>query len=142
MIRSLCTIAVFCICITAVQALNADKVDSLITEIELDSEKSFEASHYLFEPADSIGRTDRYTGADYPVPKKRKLKAVLLSILLGHFGVHRIYLGTSANVPVAYSLTLGGGLGLLPLIDAIAILSAKDLEKFTNNNKVIMWSEP
>ena len=73
-------------------------------------------------------------------PKLKKLKAVLLAIFLGHFGVHRIYLGTNANVPVVYSLTLGGGLGLLPLLDVIAMLSTKDFNQFSNNNKVFMWS--
>ncbi len=74
-------------------------------------------------------------------PKFKKLKAVLLAVFLGHFGVHRIHLGSSANVPVVYSLTLGGGLGLLPLFDIIAILSTKDLEQFSNNDKVFMWSQ-
>lgn len=74
-------------------------------------------------------------------PKHRKLKAVLLALFLGHFGVHRIYLGTKENVPVVYSLTLGGGLGLLPLFDIIAILTTKDLEQFANNNKVFMWTK-
>lgn len=75
-------------------------------------------------------------------PKLRKLKAVLLAVFLGHFGVHRIYLGTKENVPVIYSLTLGGGLGLLPLFDIIAILSTKDLDQFVDNNKIFMWSRP
>lgn len=74
-------------------------------------------------------------------PKFKKLKAVLLAIFLGHFGVHRIYLGTSPNVPVVYSLTLGGGLGILPLLDIIAILSTKDLEQFSNNDRVFMWNK-
>lgn len=74
-------------------------------------------------------------------PKFKKLKAVLLAIFLGHFGVHRIYLGTSPNVPVVYSLTLGGGFGLLPLFDIIAILTSKDLDQFSNNSKVFMWSK-
>lgn len=74
-------------------------------------------------------------------PKHKKLKAVLLTILLGHFGVHRIYLGTSANVPVVYSLTLGGGLGVLPLLDLVAILTTKNLEQYSNNNQVFMWSK-
>ena len=73
-------------------------------------------------------------------PKAQKLKAVLLALFLGHFGVHRIYLGTSANVPVVYSLTLGGGFGLLPLMDIIAILSSDDLSEFANNDHVIMWA--
>ena len=71
----------------------------------------------------------------------KKLKVVLLTIFLGHFGVHRIYLGTKANVPVVYSLTLGGGLGMLPLIDLFHIIFSKDLSRFENNNKVIMWNK-
>lgn len=73
------------------------------------------------------------------VPKHQKLKAILLAVFLGHFGVHRIYLGTSPNVPVVYSLTLGGGLGLLPLVDIIAILRADNLDQFRNCDKVFMW---
>ncbi len=72
-------------------------------------------------------------------PKHRKLKAVLLAIFLGHFGVHRIYLGTSPNVPAVYTLTLGGGLGILPLADIVAILKSKDLDEFKDSKKVIMW---
>jgi hypothetical protein len=49
-------------------------------------------------------------------------------------------LGTKENVPIVYSLTLGGGFGLLPFFDIIAILSSKDLDEYTNNNKVFMWS--
>lgn len=73
-------------------------------------------------------------------PKHKKLKAALLALFLGHFGVHRIYLGTAPNVPVVYSLTLGGGFGLLPVLDIVAILTTKDLEKFSDNKKVFMWS--
>jgi TM2 domain-containing membrane protein YozV len=74
-------------------------------------------------------------------PKYRKVKAALLAVLLGHFGVHRIYLGTSPNVPVVYSVTLGGGLGILPLIDLIAILKSKDLDEFKDSKKVFMWQK-
>ncbi len=74
-------------------------------------------------------------------PRFKKLKAILLAVFLGHFGVHRIYLGTSPNVPVVYSLTLGGGFGLLPLLDIAAILTTKNLEKFYHNDKVFMWSK-
>lgn len=72
-------------------------------------------------------------------PKHQKLKAILLTVFLGHFGVHRIYLGTHYNVPVVYSLTLGGGLGLLPLVDLIAIMTTKDLDQYKNSDKVFMW---
>ena len=75
------------------------------------------------------------------VPKHQKFKAIMLAVFLGHFGVHRIYLGTSPNVPVVYSLTLGGGLGLLPLLDIVAIASADDLSQFKNSEKVFMWQD-
>ncbi|MEX2380504.1 MAG: NINE protein [Vicingaceae bacterium] len=74
-------------------------------------------------------------------PKFKRLKAALLALFLGHFGVHRIYLGTSPNVPIVYSLTLGGGLGLLPLADFIFILTTKDLDAYSGNDKVFMWLE-
>ena len=94
-------------------------------------------------PTEILAKIDAYKKADNTKvkPKHRKLKVVLVTILLGHFGVHRIYLGTSTNVPVVYSATLGGGLGILPLLDLIAILSTKNLEEFENNNKVFMWSK-
>lgn len=72
-------------------------------------------------------------------PHFRRLKAALLALFLGHFGVHRIYLGTTASVPIVYSLTLGGGLGLLPLVDFFVILTTKDLDQYINCDKVIMW---
>lgn len=77
--------------------------------------------------------------AELKQPKHKKLKAALLALLLGPFGVHRIYLGTATNVPVVYSLTLGGGLGVLPLIDFFHIVFSKDLSKFEDNKKVFMW---
>jgi TM2 domain-containing membrane protein YozV len=68
--------------------------------------------------------------------------AVVLAILLGPFGVHRLYLGTHAKVPVIYTLTLGGGFGILPLIDIVAILSNRKWEEeFISNEKVIMWAK-
>ena len=71
----------------------------------------------------------------------KKVTAFFLAIFLGHFGVHRLYLGTERLVPIAYVLTLGGGLGVLPAIDAIVILLSKDLEKLENNSRFFMWSE-
>ncbi|MCB9196171.1 MAG: TM2 domain-containing protein [Flavobacteriales bacterium] len=69
-----------------------------------------------------------------------KLVAAGLDITLGLFGVHRIYLGTSPQVPVIYTLTLGGG-GFLMISDLGVILFTKDLEQFANNPHVIMWGE-
>lgn len=98
----------------------------------------------ILEQADFLTQIDLTFDNDETTvvkPKFRKVKAILLAIFLGHFGVHRIYLGTKENVPIVYSLTLGGGLGLLPLFDIIAIIATKDLDQFANNNKVFMWSK-
>jgi len=71
--------------------------------------------------------------------ENKKLIAIALAIALGPFGGHRLYLGTSPTVPVVYTITLGGGLGILPFTDIVAILLARDLDKFSNNNRVVMW---
>lgn len=71
--------------------------------------------------------------------ENKKLTAVLLAVTLGTFGVHRLYLGTRPLVPVVYTITLGGGLGILPLTDIVAILATPDLSRYENNDKVIMW---
>ncbi|MBX2971615.1 MAG: TM2 domain-containing protein [Flavobacteriales bacterium] len=64
-----------------------------------------------------------------------------LALLLGPFGAHRIYLGTTPKVAVIYGLTFGG-FGVLPLIDLGHLLFSKDLEPYRNNDRVIMWGRP
>ncbi|GIV42323.1 MAG: hypothetical protein KatS3mg034_1633 [Vicingaceae bacterium] len=73
------------------------------------------------------------------LPKYFKLKAVLLAIFLGNFGAHRIYLGTSPIVPVAYCVTLGGFF-ILPILDAIYILLQPDPKMLLNNNSFLLWN--
>jgi TM2 domain-containing membrane protein YozV len=91
--------------------------------------------HYtLFEKHRNVDLSKRNTN------KHSKLVAVGLNISLGLFGVHRLYLGTSPNIPVIYTFTLGGG-GFLMLSDLGVIIFTKDLEQFANNSKVIMWSD-
>lgn len=74
------------------------------------------------------------------VLRKKRLKAAALTILVGPFGGHRIYLGTDHKIPIAYSLTLGG-VGILPLIDLIAILASKNPDQYFNSNRVFMWDK-
>lgn len=77
---------------------------------------------------------------DRPVVKpKRRLVAALLCLALGPFGMHRLYLGTKPHVAAAYTLTLGGGIGLVPLIDFFFIVFDPNLYKYKDNNKFIMW---
>lgn len=73
--------------------------------------------------------------------KKKKFIAVTLAVTLGVFGVHRLYLGTSTKVPIIYTLTLGGGFGVLVVSDIIAIIATKDINKYSQNTKVFMWAE-
>lgn len=112
------------VCILRASSFQADIISLEDSLVQLDTE-------FYFSDSDNLQFK----------PKHRKLKAVLLAVFLGHFGVHRIYLGTSPNVPVVYSLTLGGGLGLLPLIDIIAILKSKDLDEFKDSKQVFMWQK-
>ncbi len=74
-----------------------------------------------------------------PIWRKKLILAALV-LTLGPLGVHRLYLGTHPGVPVFYTLTLGGGFGILPIIDLIAILTSKDLSRFENNGKILMFS--
>lgn len=70
---------------------------------------------------------------------RKRFVSIALVILTGPLGGHRIYLGSHPVVPVFYALTLGGGFGILPIIDLISIIFTKDLSKFENNERVIMW---
>ena len=76
--------------------------------------------------------------------KRKKITAAVLAFPLpfGLLGLHRIYLGTKPYVPFVYIGTIGGCLFILPLIDFITILSAKeeDFKRFEKNPGVFMWS--
>jgi TM2 domain-containing membrane protein YozV len=67
-----------------------------------------------------------------------RLVSSLLTVLLGPFGAHRLYLGTTPKVAVIYGVTFGG-FGVLALLDLGHILLTKDLDRFKNNDRVFMW---
>ncbi len=77
--------------------------------------------------------------------KKQKLNKKITAAVLafpfpfGMVGLHRIYLGTTPYVPVAYIATLGGVFGILPLIDFFAITCDKNFDQYRDNGKVFMW---
>jgi TM2 domain-containing membrane protein YozV len=70
--------------------------------------------------------------------ENKRWVAAALTLTLGPFGVHRLYLGTDVKVPIVYSITFGAFF-ILPIIDLGIILFTKDLEKYTNNPRIIMW---
>jgi len=71
----------------------------------------------------------------------QRLVGSTLALLLGPFGAHRIYLGTTPKVAIIYGLTFGG-FGVLPLIDLGHLLFTKDLQPYRNNDRLIMWGRP
>jgi len=91
------------------------------------------------EKKNSQTTTEQYTPIAGEKKTNNKLTAVLLGVTLGPLGVHRIFLGTSKKVPVAYALTLGG-LGILPLIDIAHLIFKKDISPYQGNQKVFMWT--
>lgn len=70
-----------------------------------------------------------------------RLVAATLAVLVGPFGAHRLYFGTTAKVPIIYGVTLGG-FGILVLIDLGHILCTKDLTPYRHNDQVFMWAKP
>jgi TM2 domain-containing membrane protein YozV len=92
----------------------------------------------IFSFADSLNTAS----TDALHPKKHRLVAALLTFPLGVFGLHRMYLGTSAIVPIVYIVTIGGVFGVLPFIDFVLILLSKDIHKtYTGNHHLFMWQK-
>lgn len=52
----------------------------------------------------------------------KQLVAILLTLFLGGLGIHRVYLGSKPVIILLYLITLGGFLGIIPLIDFIRLL--------------------
>lgn len=73
--------------------------------------------------------------------RKHKLIAALLAFPLGIFGLHRMYLGTTAGVPFLYIASLGGALGILPFVDFIQIILCKDVNVYAHKSTLFMWSK-
>ena len=74
---------------------------------------------------------------------KRRTKggAILMAVLTGPIGGHRLYLGCDSYIPIFYALTLGGGLGVLPAIDIIVIATSKNLSPYEDKKSIIMWGD-
>lgn len=70
-----------------------------------------------------------------------RLVGSALAVLLGPFGAHRLYLGTTPKVAVIYGITFGG-FGILALLDLGHLLFTKDLTPYRNNDRVFMWGGP
>ncbi|MDO9187285.1 MAG: hypothetical protein Q7W13_14815 [Bacteroidia bacterium] len=71
--------------------------------------------------------------------KKRVCAFFAFPFPFGFVGAHRVMLGTKPWIPIVYVATFGGCFGLLPLIDFLVILNAKDMEQYENNPNLFMW---
>ena len=87
----------------------------------------------------SIFNTPVGLGNDDVSAQPKKATVLALTVLLGPIGGHRVLLGTKTIVPVLYTLTLGGGLGLVPLIDFFVCLFKKDLTPYKDEDRFLMW---
>lgn len=68
--------------------------------------------------------------------------AFAICTVVGEFGIHRHYLGTSDYMWALYTFTCGGIFGIIPFVDWVVLLvgAAKDdIRGYVNNNKFIMW---
>ena len=68
-----------------------------------------------------------------------RLISSTLAIVLGPFGAHRLYLGTTPKVAIIYGITFGG-FGILALVDLGHLLCTKDLDRYRNSDRVFMWN--
>lgn len=109
----------------------AQNIDTLFTIDSISTIQDFDSTFSI----DSI-RID-----NQKVKPKRRIYAALLCLTLGPFGMHRLYLGTEPRVAAAYTLTLGGGCGLITVIDLFAIVFSKDISHFKDNDQFIMWKK-
>ncbi|MCW5900127.1 MAG: TM2 domain-containing protein [Flavobacteriales bacterium] len=79
-------------------------------------------------------------GEELAKGEDQRLISSTLAVLLGPFGAHRLYLGTTPRVAVIYGLTFGG-FGVLALIDLGHLLFTKDLAPYRGSDRVFMWGE-
>ena len=84
--------------------------------------------------------TEQYDLSIEDGPKKENARLISssLAVLLGPFGAHRLYLGTTTKVAIIYGITFGG-FGILATIDLFHLLFTKDLDAYRNSDKVFMW---
>jgi TM2 domain-containing membrane protein YozV len=62
--------------------------------------------------------------------------------VVGGFGVHRHYLGTSGSMWALYTFTCGGIFGIVTFVDWVVLLigaANDDISKYVNNTSFFMW---
>ena len=116
-------------------SINDDMIDESIENAVEVTTASFEA---LDMAASSASASASVSGG------KSDGVAVALTFILGGFGIHRHYMGTSPWMWAAYTFTIGGIFGIVPLIDFIVeivgLVDGTGLGRYYNNPKFFMWA--
>lgn len=74
------------------------------------------------------------------VEDDRWLIALLLLLVAGSLGVHRVYLGGKPSLVIVYFLLSCIGIGfIICLIDLIVLITDKNTSRFEGNDKLIVW---
>jgi TM2 domain-containing membrane protein YozV len=97
----------------------------------------------LLEPKNfELDTNSQFSILHSQLSEKDPIIAWLIAFPGGMLGLHRIYLGTDTKTVILYIATLGGVLGLVPMIDWIHLLKGiqnGDISKYIGNKKFIMW---
>jgi len=115
-------------------------VQSMHAQVRLD--KNTIVGKLLFKETDENGfqLRDVFRNGAALEAENPRLVAICLNVTLGLFGMHRMYLGTELTVPLAYTLTIGGGC-ILWLVDLGLLIATKDITPFFNNSNMFMWTK-
>ena len=74
---------------------------------------------------------------------KSPVGAILLTFVLGGFGVHRHYMGTRPWMWAIYTFTVGGIFGVVPFVDFIveivAAVEDNSVARYCGNTSFFMW---
>ena len=110
-----------------------------MTSLSLQASGPFVAKEAVPE-LDDVGLLASAADSTMQGGENTRLVAGVLAAVLGPFGAHRLYMGTTPKVAIIYGLTFGG-FGVLALIDLGHIVFAKETAHYKNNGQVIMWSD-
>lgn len=73
---------------------------------------------------------------------KEAIVAIVLDVVLGGLGVHRLYLGTEIITWLLYPITAGGIFGIVPIIDLVVlIMDMDDISAYIDNPDFFMWKD-
>ncbi|SDC31652.1 TM2 domain-containing protein [Williamwhitmania taraxaci] len=76
--------------------------------------------------------------------EKNAVVAWALCWVVGGFGIHRHYLGTSGSMWALYTFTGCGIFGIIPTVDWFVLLIDgvvnKNIDKYVDNEKFFMWA--